>query len=365
MPDNFEIGADSSTTKVLSYIKKYWDLDEATAATSWNKHTCTDASKLPADIAAVCAFLSDRQKVLAGLKNLEDTLVARLQAMTELKTNIAATKGQGRADLFVFKTRKLLSGVLDEEEQRNGFNGAVTTLRKLHTDAQYVDAQHGKVTFAADKPENPVLYNPGNAKIDALKPIELPKGAPTLTGILTKSFNPILLKNGYHWKDPGAGDSHGEFTHRLQWYVLTKAWNNGVTAANTASQVFTAMGFLAAGGGNPAKGATGAQTVYLWEMVCDCFQAGTTEANSGKPWAQTFNCPDVLNAYLSNPVYNRDHDYPVLYALIRARRLKRLAKGQGWLDRLMNPDLKSYQFAVTSPQEAGTIVWHNAAKKTQ
>jgi hypothetical protein len=381
MAEDFQIAGKLSPETVEGYLEKYWGLNQISATKAWSAHKCSNKGKLPRDIAEVCAFLSDRDKVIAGLEPLEQELVRRLESMTDLKQKIELTKGKAHPDLFKFSTDKLLSGVLDDEEQANGFNGATSTLRKLHTEAEYVDGSSSKVTFDSKsaRPGNLLPYNPEKKGLGDLTPMPLPKGAPTLTGLLVKSFNPILLKNGYHWKDPGAGDSHGEFTHRLQWYVLTKAWNKTLPAANAPFEVFTAMGFLAAAGGNPSKKAkdemeqrmkeagsepeairirdtSGVTIVYLWEMACDCFQSGTTEAESGKPWSNGFNCPDVFNRYLSNPVYSGEHRFPVLHALVRARRGKRATEAGAWLTKILEGK-KDYKFAVTSQKDVGNIVW--------
>ena len=70
----------------------------------------------------------------------------------------------------------------------------------------------------------------------------MPAGPGYLTDVVGgRDFNRILLRHGYHWKDPGAqGVTHGEYTHRIQWYALLTKWA-ALGLVNKPLLVFKAM----------------------------------------------------------------------------------------------------------------------------
>jgi len=44
-----------------------------------------------------------------------------------------------------------------------------------------------------------------------------------------------------HWKDVGAGPEHGEYTHRLQWYILIRAGAIKTVSVNQEATVFASI----------------------------------------------------------------------------------------------------------------------------
>lgn len=72
--------------------------------------------------------------------------------------------------------------------------------------------------------EGKALFNTGTLppelKTDELES-QLPGGAAKLTGFVgAPDFRKYLFQYAYHWKDPGVGWRHGEFTHRIHWYMI-------------------------------------------------------------------------------------------------------------------------------------------------
>ena len=259
----------------------------------------------------------------------------------------------------VFKTHKVLSGVLDEAEQAAGFNGAQA---KLHTTAQTAGDGTHAVAFNAQQPQGGWQpHVPPNTPVGNLPQVNLPATAPTLTGILLKSFNPILLKNGFHWKDPGADARiHGEFTHRLQWYAIVQAKANArLNLVNTPLQIFKSMGYLFAGVDNTVNvlGQGDATTkVYLWELLCDCFAVDQREGAPTKPWSETFNCPNVLQTFLSKQIMPpNQHQLPYLNVLMRARLIKRSREAPDKSETAIRSGAKPVKYAITSPQDVGAM----------
>lgn len=61
---------------------------------------------------------------------------------------------------------------------------------------------------------------PPELKTDEL-PGKLPVGPATLTAFVSAGdFRKYLFQYAYHWKDAGVGWNHGEFTHRIHWYIV-------------------------------------------------------------------------------------------------------------------------------------------------
>lgn len=52
-------------------------------------------------------------------------------------------------------------------------------------------------------------------------------GAPVYWKVLTPQVFEEISKEGRLFKDVGAGFQHGEYTHRIQWYVVLYNWTNG------------------------------------------------------------------------------------------------------------------------------------------
>jgi hypothetical protein len=383
MPDaDLKITAKMPAAEVLVLLDKVWP----TLQTSAEKHPAKEAqngAKLRDDYAALVEFLTDKDKVIEALKPLDKMIEEKLKEAdkSEVKAKVdfilgtqTAVKGDLRyktdpgTDSRIFKTHKILSGALDEYENSKGFNAAATTLSKLHTSALITGdpSMSTNVAFDASKQATWTDHNPSKKDFKDLTPVSLPKGTPTISGILKKSFNPILLKNGFHWKDPGADSLiHGEFTHRFQWYAIGKAVEkNKLTLANTPVQIFKSMGYLLATGSNYGE------NVYLWEMVCDNFDDARTpkqhQPHSGD--GSCFSCPDFLNRYLSRNTWGgAPHELPYLNVMMRARYLKR-AKEQGNLEAstgkigkpVVNPGdkTKNVGFGITSPDdEQPSAIW--------
>jgi hypothetical protein len=108
-----------------------------------------------------------------------------------------------------------------------------------------------------------------------------------------------------HWKDVGAGAEHGEYTHRLQWYILIKAGAVRTTPANQEATVFASIAPW-------QKGKTN-----LWTFVFD--QMAKDPSIGGDKY--DFRSPENLNLWL---VGDASPEFcPVLRAFLRTRMAKR------------------------------------------
>jgi hypothetical protein len=105
------------------------------------------------------------------------------------------------------------------------------------------------------------------------------------------------LKAGYHWKDPTVSPEHGEFTHRLQWYLLIEGGAlNGVSPVD----VFKACGNYERKNPPSRSRDRHIDRTDLWELLFD----RDTKENPNTflyPVAASdadFRNPNNLNSYL-------------------------------------------------------------------
>jgi len=96
----------------------------------------------------------------------------------------------------------------------------------------------------------------------------LPARTPELTEFLTgNDFRKYLLKHGYHWVDTAVGGSHGEFTHRLHWYIVCNHFNQPNSLNHTPLQLFKKCGEPEAC--HPASTAFKQPKDTVWDQIFD------------------------------------------------------------------------------------------------
>lgn len=245
------------------------------------------------DFAKIGAFLSDPEKVKAGLVGLENNIRNYLVCTApELRTRIETYT----ATTARFKANKVLSNCLGRQEIEEGFNNPAA----YGTD-ENLGVFHSTTSFGVGRDAyNMELVGRKGLQGAADSPVQKPKGAPTVGGfgLDGKDFNRTLLAHGYQFKDVGAGPNHGEFTHRLQWSAICHAIKLGdLTLANTPIVLFKRMGGLDSGASaNLADG----MRLYIWEALFDNFRTEQNARNNGTmAWSSdTFNAPETMNLEL-------------------------------------------------------------------
>lgn len=175
------------------------------------------------------------------------------------------------------KHHKVLSGFLTDFEAAQGFNeGAYSFESKNKTGA--------KVTLTT---------TPGRAV--------------TLPGAVDADvFRQNLLEKARHFKDPGVGSLHGEFTHRIQWYIVCEYARLTKQLQHTPADIFKACarpGFC-----------NDQVNISVWDLVFE---------GSG---AADFRSPEKLTEYflrVSREDHPRHKELWFLAALIEGRYAKR------------------------------------------
>jgi hypothetical protein len=143
-----------------------------------------------------------------------------------------------------------------------------------------------------------------------------PRKAQLYVSVVSPQNFRAQLAEGRHWKDPGVPGAHGEFTHRIQWYVIVRS---GALPAGVPVRVFKSTADRVRALDPPRNGAT---EVDLWQALCDrdLFNGGNTLAVRADS-AADFRCPEHFSAYLVNQL--DEGTYPLLRGFLAARFQKR------------------------------------------
>ncbi len=141
----------------------------------------------------------------------------------------------------------------------------------------------------------------------------LPDRAPLLTGFVQPpDFRKYLLKHGYHWTDIGVAEKHGEFTHRLHWYIICEQANGDPTwLNNTPLELFKKCADESTVNG-------GANSGSIWDRIFDHLGK---EAYDGpkKGTAVVFRKAETLHAFLLNEATRKRKDLWALAQIVHSR----------------------------------------------
>jgi len=146
-----------------------------------------------------------------------------------------------------------------------------------------------------------------------------------LTGFVhPESFEQLLLAQARHWKDPGTTLEHGEYTHRLQWWIICRETElRGPYALKGApvdrfKQVAKYRSLfwrdrvlkelkMAPEDAEGLPGLTRRELERtLWDYLFDAVQPGN-ERGGGTAVTTTFRSPQVLNLYLTSADVVKQH----------------------------------------------------------
>jgi Family of unknown function (DUF5636) len=164
-----------------------------------------------------------------------------------------------------------------------------------------------------------------------------PRSIPTLIKFLTKTqFSESLFKKGLQFKDPGAKVEHGEFTHRIQWFLIIRGapiTHNAVTLFKHIAD-YTPLFPAGYTTGSHAKRQKDFQyaVIGLWDALVD--RLGPEDKPHGKGYdfickaaATDFRSPEVLYRWLIENELAKQA-VPLLSAVLGARRAKRAMQRQ-------------------------------------
>lgn len=258
--------------------------------------------------AKISAALSQGPKsseIKQGLQSLENAMFEEI--MSRLNPEILQKQGRPPQKQFCIKLVK--DGAFDPKEgnrkpQLEGEEHPQDRLKEI-TSEDY--AKQGRHIFSKLLTNVLFRYEESAAfkasKDDHFHPIYY----------LTKVSPERFLKNialGYHWKDVGVPGRHGEFTHRVQWYVLGKG---GVIPEHQIAAVYREIGKFT----TPAEQMDRLGQNALWARVCDRVEG---EGHASPENTTDFRCPEFLMDYLTKSAKD---EYPLLGGFLSARLNKR------------------------------------------
>jgi hypothetical protein len=121
------------------------------------------------------------------------------------------------------------------------------------------------------------------------------------------------------FKDPTIGPDHGEYTHRLQWYLIAE----GAGFKEPAAEVYKHIGMVPWQGSVYTK--DGANNFGLWDTLCDRQPIGAPGLPTPFPFYKAdnldFRCPEALLTWLCQPAQLQT--YPLVASFLKARKEKR------------------------------------------
>jgi hypothetical protein len=120
------------------------------------------------------------------------------------------------------------------------------------------------------------------------------------------------------FKDPTIGPDHGEYTHRLQWYLIAEA-----NVVAKPADVYKHLGLVPWQGSVFTK--NGVTNFGLWDALVDRQPVGAPGLPSPFPFYKNnnfdFRCPEALLTWLLQP--QQLQTYPLLSGFLGARKAKR------------------------------------------
>jgi hypothetical protein len=277
------------------------------------------------DWCKVGAFLSDKAKVLPEMGELDNAMYKRFCKRPPLvgidKVNDKAMVTQAFGHYYAaykpglprpeIKGVKVGLGTVDFDRTVVG-SLLTQTLTRFEDKHQFKfesgDVQAMGTITVADR---------------ATAPKPAPRAATYHGFVQAADFNKQLVKRS-HWKDPGALDIHGEFTHRIQWFAITRTlFPNGSKAA----AVFESIGSYLGSYARPAGG-----SLYLWDALCDrtngkdvSFNDDLFKTTDAGVRGEDFRSPENLNCYLMEREGEGASRWPLLRDFLKARYAKRVS----------------------------------------
>jgi hypothetical protein len=186
------------------------------------------------DFARIASLLTDEKKCLTYLKRLNDALIQQAK-----NANIfnEMTKGSG---LFGFGERNKLASPKNLGKAPAQFKGSVGNIEGVTLKRH---KQHKVLSGFLTMYEAKRGFNKGSYSFDIKgKDVKAPENeTATLPGFLfPQDFRQHLLARARHFKDPTVSTLHGEFTHRLQWYLVCEYMDEEKNFKHSPAELFQA-----------------------------------------------------------------------------------------------------------------------------
>lgn len=172
----------------------------------------------------------------------------------------------------------------------------------------------------------------------------LPNRTALLTGFLPADvFRRYLLKHGFHWNDIGVAENHGEFTHRLHWYIIcSELMGNPNWLQHEPIDLFKKCATA------ETVNSDAASNKSIWDRLFDHIGETSTDGPAAGT-AIVFRRAEVLHSFLRTDASKKRSDLWVLAQVIdsgaaRVRLINTLG-GEGGNSRI-DLDLRARQTAL-------------------
>lgn len=194
-----------------------------------------------------------------------------------------------------------------------------------------------------------------------------PQEVPVLTGVVSAETFLNIIDQGRPMKDVLVSFAHGEYTHRIQWYIITLDYEQNRSAYHkTPLELYRYTYEL-----GPCE-----PRAYLRENMWAClFDRPEKDDPSDKPVKDTrssrnddahshFSCPEYLHAYLVDPMRSRPL-LPSLHKVVKYRHDKRVREGErlggfgefkkSYIEKMK--DSNNHLPEVNNPNDLDKIFW--------
>lgn len=161
-------------------------------------------------------------------------------------------------------------------------------------------------------------YRQGRANVEVnLRSTSETTKVPIFASFLSEENFNGALKNYILAKDVGVAPRHGEFTHRIQWFVVLTALRNQFGRDSSPARLLEEIAESGKKYPNPARGKR-----TVWDYLFDRFEKDKDTQPAAES-AHDFRCPEILNPYL---IGEASFNFPLLGAFLTARHNKRSAQ---------------------------------------
>jgi hypothetical protein len=267
------------------------------------------------DFCQIGALLTDESCCLGHLDQLEKLLWARLAKLTEMEME------KIRPNLKEIKRIELKTGLDSPDTPTNNAHKELKEEFKedLNEFTQWANRRKFKFYGVLDL----VL-----GELEQKWGFGLNAGRVSLDGFVhPASFNEELLRKKRHWKDPGADPIHGEYSHRLQWFLICyECEKRGPykLKKEPVSRFAATAAYAKKHAKKEVYELNGIEftLVTMWDFLCDCVRSRSPQSSTNFI-SDSFRSPEYLNLYLTDPAGNAKDRFPLLNAYLTQRFNKR------------------------------------------
>jgi hypothetical protein len=272
-----------------------------------------------------------------SIKNVADELLGDFQATWRMPDGSPlSVNGNTLAKDPFLKAFAIIGSILtDTEEVKNGLRRLETAMLSHIPPSPLMKL----IGYAKKSSENQArdlinYYQKGGKKpkdlgsllakaLEAMERAHKFSGTPaTITAnVAPQAFVDELLKKRRPFKDPGAGVQHGEYTHRIQWFIVCTSPDYTETCAKTPGDVYEHIGKWFFPDVKNTKTQASSSNLSMWDALVD--RAGAPANQFPDGGELDFRNPNKFHPWMLGKEAQGEKNFPILYAYLSARAKKR------------------------------------------